>query len=212
MSRRPARKRFPGYNVLDQRDSWDARTREVVMRRLGPHGRPRFFSPDEERVCRALLTALLALEPDGVPVFELVDQRLADRVTDGWRYDDMPSDEEAWRRSLSELGRRSFERLGEGDRQRLLDSIRSGDRFAGMPARRLWDLWLRTACTAYYSHPEAWNEIGFGGPAYPRGYKNVGLNRREPWEVEEAGARDPVPWARRVEDARLAAEDERRAG
>lgn len=212
MSRASAHRRFPGYDVLDQREHWDRRTSEVVMRRLGPHGAARFFSPAEEGVCRVLLTALLGLEPEGVPVFELVDQRLADGITDGWRYDDMPHDGDAWRRSLAELGRRSFERMAEFERRRLLESIRTGDRFAGMPARRLWDLWLRTACTAYYSHPAAWSEIGFGGPAYPRGYKNVGLNRREPWEVEEEGARDPVPWARRVEDARLAGEDERRAG
>ena len=58
------------------------------------------------------------------------------------------------------------------------------------------DLWMRYACTAFYSHPSAWNEIGFGGPAYPRGYKNIGLGRREPWEVAEVDADDPVPWAR----------------
>ena len=38
-------------------------------------------------------------------------------------------------------------------------------------------------CTAFYSHPAAWNEIGFAGPAYPRGYKNLGVDRREPFEV-----------------------------
>jgi hypothetical protein len=72
-------------------------------------------------------------------------------------------------------------------------------------------MWIRYACVAYYSHPSAWNEIGFGGPAYPRGYKNLGLDRREPWEVREVDDRDPVPWAARVEQARDAAE-RRRAG
>ena len=52
---------------------------------------------------------------------------------------------------------------------------------------------MRYACTAFYSHPWAWNEIGFGGPAYPRGYKNIGLDRREPWEGPEVGAHDPKP-------------------
>ena len=61
---------------------------------------------------------------------------------------------------------------------------------------------MRYACTAFYSHPWAWNEIGFGGPAYPTGYKNLGVERREPWEVAERDATDPVPWARRVERAR----------
>ncbi|HKC18911.1 MAG TPA: gluconate 2-dehydrogenase subunit 3 family protein [Candidatus Dormibacteraeota bacterium] len=205
-------RRFPGFDVLEQRRHWDGRTREVVMKRLGPHGQARFFTPDEEPVCRALLESLLALEPDGVPVFELVDARLADGITDGWRYGDMPPDGETWRRSIAELKRHRFERSGDAERHRTLESIRTSERFAGMPGKRLWDLWMRSACTAYYSHPSAWNEIGFGGPAYPRGYKNLGLDRREPWEVEEVDARDPVPWARRVEDARQIAEEHRRAG
>jgi hypothetical protein len=40
--------------------------------------------------------------------------------------------------------------------------------------------------SAYYAHPTAWNEIGFGGPASPRGYVRMGLDRRDPWEAVEA--------------------------
>jgi hypothetical protein len=61
---------------------------------------------------------------------------------------------------------------------------------------------MRYACAAFYSHPWAWNEIGFGGPAYPRGYENIGLDKREHWEVPEVNARDPEPWSHRVERAR----------
>ena len=71
-----------------------------------------------------------------------------------------------------------------------------------MPASRVFSLWLRYACSAFYSHPWAFNEIGYGGPAYPRGYKNLGLDRRENWEVAERDAQDPVPWAERSEAAR----------
>jgi hypothetical protein len=57
----------------------------------------------------------------------------------------------------------------------------------------VWSLWTRYACTAFYSHPAAWNEIGFAGPAYPRGYKNTGVDRREPFEVRDAQpGDDPV--------------------
>ena len=62
---------------------------------------------------------------------------------------------------------------------------RSEGAWHGMPAKRVFSLWTRYACDAFYSHPWAWNEIGFGGPAYPRGYKNLGIDRREPWEVPE---------------------------
>ena len=66
----------------------------------------------------------------------------------------------------------------------------------------MFSLWIRYACETFYAHPWAWNEIGFGGPAYPRGYKNLGIDRREPWEVAEREAVDPIPWITRAEDAR----------
>jgi hypothetical protein len=54
---------------------------------------------------------------------------------------------------------------------------------------------MRAALAAFYSHPWAWNEIGFGGPAYPRGYMRlqVGVHGREPHEASEAFDVDPVP-------------------
>ena len=58
----------------------------------------------------------------------------------------------------------------------------------------MWSLWTRYACTAFYSHPWAWNEIGFPGPAYPRGYLNLGVGGREHWEVADAVDRHPTPF------------------
>lgn len=196
--------RFEGYDVLAQRSHWDRTTRRVVLGRLNPGAAALFFSPDEEPVCRALLDRLLANDDLArkVPVFELVDQRLAKGSTDGWYYDDMPPDAEAWRRSLAELAGQGFAALGIEQQNDLLDGVQEEKTFAGMPASKVWNLWLRYACTAYYSHPWAWSEIGFGGPAYPRGYRNLGIGKREPWEVAEAGAEDPIPWIRRVERAR----------
>jgi hypothetical protein len=55
-----------------------------------------------------------------------------------------------------------------------------------MPAGSVWSLWTRYADSAFYSHPWAWDEIGFAGPAYPRGYKNLGIDRRDPFEVKDA--------------------------
>ena len=56
----------------------------------------------------------------------------------------------------------------------------------------MWSLWTRYACTAFYSHPWAWNEIGFPGPAYPRGYKNPGVDAREPFEVARRHGRPMI--------------------
>ncbi|MDE1973591.1 MAG: gluconate 2-dehydrogenase subunit 3 family protein, partial [Hyphomicrobiales bacterium] len=45
---------------------------------------------------------------------------------------------------------------------------------------------LHDIVSAYYSHPTSWNEIGFGGPAGPRGYVRMSFDRRDPWEASEA--------------------------
>ena len=45
---------------------------------------------------------------------------------------------------------------------------------------------IQDIVSAYYAHPTAWNEIGWGGPASPRGYVRMDFNRRDPWEAAEA--------------------------
>jgi hypothetical protein len=48
----------------------------------------------------------------------------------------------------------------------------------------------RDIVLAYYAHPTAWSEIGYGGPASPRGYVRLDYNERDPWEAAEAGHDD----------------------
>jgi hypothetical protein len=46
------------------------------------------------------------------------------------------------------------------------------------------ELLLKDVIEVYYSHPAAWSEIGFGGPASPRGYARLGFDQHDPWEAE----------------------------
>jgi hypothetical protein len=208
--------RFDGYDVLSLASHWDQVTSGVVLRRLGPPAPLRYFTQAEGGTARALLDRLLGQDQPGgstpyVDVLADVDSRLALEVTDGWHYADMPHDGLAWRNSLRHLDEDSRHRFGSAFRE--LDAMRQqavvqgvqdlfGNVWHNLPAKQVWSLWTRYACAAFYAHPWAWNEIGFGGPAYPRGYKHIGLDRREPWERQERDARDPVPWAERVEAAR----------
>jgi Gluconate 2-dehydrogenase subunit 3 len=193
--------RFPGFDVLGETPTWDAVTAGVVLARLGRPPDLRFFTLEEEAVGHPLFNQLLDQQrPPYVPVLELVDSRLAEEETDGWRYADMPDDGEAFRRSFAALDQEArtrfgapFHALARTDQGKLVQEVQDceGD-WHELPAAHVWSLWTRYACTAFYSHPFAWNEIGFGGPAYPRGYKNIGLDRREPWEVADHLNRDPV--------------------
>jgi hypothetical protein len=192
--------RYPGFSTLAQSSHWDQATAGVVLSRIGRPSDIRFFTPAEEATARALLDQLLDQHAEPrVPVVNFVDARLAENQTDGWRYEDMPEDAEAWRRTLSALDRtaqesfnQTFANCREDQQAALLRTIRdqSGSSWQGLPASRVWGLWTRYACTAFYSHPWAWDEIGFAGPAFPRGYKNLGLNRLEPFEVADARPRE----------------------
>jgi Gluconate 2-dehydrogenase subunit 3 len=212
--------RFPGFDVFRERRRWDPVTAAVLTGRVGPPPEPRFFTPDEEAIATALVDLLLgqqdpdpstvlgARQADGqrgrprIPVTAMIDSRLAAAETDGWRYANMPEDGQAWRETLRFLDAdaqakhgRGFAGLPASDQAALIQVVQDtgeGD-WHGRPASRVWSLWTRYACTAFYSHPWAWHEIGFPGPAYPRGYKNIGVGQREPFEVADTKpASDPA--------------------
>ncbi len=204
--------RFDGYDVLAQSNHWDEVTQGVVLRRLGPPAPLRFLTEHEGAIARGLLDRLLGQDAEPrIDVLADIDSRLALEVTDGWHYADMPHDGQAWRDTLGFVDDDAQQRFGQGFAvlsreqqaacvQHVQDTI--GHSWHGLPARQVWSLWTRYGCAAFYAHPWAWNEIGFGGPAYPRGYKNIGLDKREPYETTERDARDPVPWSTKTEQAR----------
>lgn len=215
-----SRGRYPGFDVLDNVGVWDDVTTGVVLGRLALPGELAFFTTTEVGIAAPLLDLLLAQDADPrVPVLALIDARLAAGETDGWHYDDMPEDAQAWRDTLRLLDEdaqqryhgRAFARLIADEQAGLIQAVQDlssgrGGSWHGWSATHVWGLWTRYACTAFYSHPWAWNEIGFPGPAYPRGYLNPGVNSREHWEVPDSGTEDggtdPVTFAARVEQAR----------
>ena len=199
--RRP--ERFPGFDAVSQSGHWDPVTAEVVLSRLHPAGRLIFFTVGERATAVALVDQLLDQRGDRpVPVVAMIDARLGRSQTDGWHYADMPEDAPAWRTSLVHLdsdaqnrGGQGFAEGGRDEQAAIISAIQKlGDQsWHGLPAARVWSLWTRYACTAFYSHPFAWNEMGFNGPAYPRGYKNLGINSLEPFEVRDTKpCNDPV--------------------
>ena len=202
--------RFPGYDVLGQADTWDHVTKGAVLSRLVPPQPVGFFDTTEEATCRALTDRLLAQDEEPrIPIVEIINSRLANEEFDGWRYEDMPPDDVAWRKSLAYLEEdarsrfgKSFAELEHGRQNDLIASVRAAGEWHGLDGERVWNLWGRYVLPAFYSHPWAWNEIGFGGPAYPRGYKNRGVGILEPWEKPEEHPRDPVPWGERIESVK----------
>lgn len=202
--------RFPGFDVLDQVEHWDELTARVVLARLDLVTSCAFFSEIEQPIAAALFDQLLyQFDEPKVPVLALVDRRLALGQTDGWHHEDLPEDALAWHLTLGALDddahatfNASFPQLTREQQATLLQAIQKSDCWRGLPTKHVWSLWTRYAATAFYSHPWAWNEIGFGGPSYPRGYGALGNGQREHWEVADHDNVDPVSFQERIQRAK----------
>ena len=76
--------------------------------------------------------------------------------------------------------------------EQLVEDLAEGklesDAWDELDLARTWSIVSRDAVDAFYRHPWAWNEIGFGGPSYPRGRMRLapGAAGGEPYESPEA--------------------------
>jgi hypothetical protein len=193
---------YPGFSTLRQQAFWDEATRNVVLERVQHTPPIRFFSPEEaqlmESVCARILPQDDRDEAHIIPIVCRIDERLYAGRIDGYRYEDMPPDGEAHRlglRAIEAIAQHlygvAFVELGPGEQERVLATIHDGeppaaeDIWQRMSVSRYWMLLVQDCIEAYYSHPYAWDEIGFGGPAYPRGYVRLENGLPESWEVNE---------------------------
>lgn len=209
---RPLVGRFPDYNVLAKRQSpsWNDKTREVVARRLALGSEPKFFTAEEFQTVAALSARIVPQSPSraAIPVASLVDEKLHHGKHDGYRHAGMPREEEAWRQELKALDSEAdlafgirFSDLTAEKQDLLLARMQKGELHAPAWGDMRSDTFFKTRMArdlvlAYYSHPAAWSEIGWGGPASPRGYVQIDFNERDPWEAAEVGNGD-VEAARR---------------
>jgi hypothetical protein len=196
--------RYPDYNVLDEVDHWDESTRRVVRERVENVPPLRFFTGSEARTLGCFCDVVLAQDAEPrIPVLNMVDAKLFGGKLDGFRYADMPDDRETWRlvaRGLDAAARQhgatEFASAPREVQSRVVQAFSEGNLrgevWDELNPKRAWSVIMRGVLSAFYSHPWAWNEIGFGGPAYPRGYARFGVGQRESWEGAPAFERDPA--------------------
>lgn len=198
--------RYPTFDVMSAADTWDAATSAVVMARLQEPRPLRFFTPGQEPTLRAFCDTVMAQDEEPrVPVAEFVDDKLAAGRLDGFQYADMPDDRDTWRVVLAGLdftadirhGTPGFALVDVEHREAIVDDFAharlEGGQWDGINVSRAWSVCMRAILEGFYSHPWAWNEIGFGGPAYPRGYMRLGpVSTTEPFERHGATDEDPA--------------------
>lgn len=193
---------YPGYSSLRQKAFWDAATRKTVVDRLENVPPIRFLQPEEAQFWQAVFEHLLPqtdrTKERQIPILNFVDYRLYVNQGAGYRFEDMPHDRDAYRLGMRAINdeaqstyQNAFVNLTYRQQEAVLKAIHDGRPRAGqqvwqtMSVHRFWQLIMGDAIDAYYAHPWAWDEIGFGGPAYPRAYMRLERGEPEPWEVEE---------------------------
>ncbi len=192
---------YPDFHTLDQRGHWDDATRKVILDRVQNVPPFRHFNPHQQAILQALCARVApqAFRPDErrIPIAPWIDQACSTTTLEGFQFDDMPANAAAWDLGLEGLDQTAqalfqsgFAALDEGRQDEVLQSVRGGsppgEVWRKLPARRWWIYTaLRQITGIYYAHPTAWDEIGFGGPAYPRGYFALNFGEPEPWEAEE---------------------------
>lgn len=195
------RGRYPDYDVLEEVGHWDEPTRDVVLKRVEEVPPIRFFDAAEARTLGAFCDVVTAQDTEPrIPVLAMVDEKLHAGRLDGFRYAEMPPDPETWRAvarmldaAARERGAEDFATVAPEPQHEIVDAFAHGDlEGEGIAVDLAWTVVMRAVLAAFYSHPWAWNEIGFGGPAYPRGFARLGPGQREHWEKPPRFERDPV--------------------
>jgi hypothetical protein len=176
-------------------------TRSVMAPRLtSSAGAPRYFNAAEMATLAAAASRLIPQGHREVPVNlpAMIDARLADGLSDGWRYATMPPDGEAYRRGIAALDESSrslfgarFVDLPAGEQDALLTAVQRGQVegpvWAGLPPDRFFEELFVELTECYLTDPISLEEIGFAGMADARGWTRIGLDEREAWEPPEDG-------------------------
>jgi hypothetical protein len=157
---------------------------------------PQFFAPETYQLFVAVAARLFpqSERPVPIPLIVSVDKRLAEGRSDGWRYDALPPDREAYRLGLGgieqiahALFQQRFEQLAPAQQDAVIESLASGtppgETWQSLNADRFFEEMLAELTAVYYAHPWAQDEIGYTGYADLPGWTKIGLNEKEAREI-----------------------------
>jgi hypothetical protein len=202
--------RYPDYDVLENAGHWDEATRAKVLPRVNDVPPVRFFDTRQAATVEALSNVLTAQDSEPrIPLLNFIDEKLFKGEGEGYQYFDMPDDRETWRRVVRGLDEEAQARGGvasfavaDDDLQHAIvsdfaDAKLFGGTWGTFNVKHAFSVVMQDVLSSFYSHPWAWNEIGYGGPAYPRGYTRFGNPQLQPgetetWEAPEAYDVNPV--------------------
>src|SRR5215475_10156479 len=108
---------YAGYSTLAEKKHWDAATRTVVAERVEKAASIRFFSQDEAALLAAVIDRVMPqddrAEERTIPILSILDERLYKNSLNGFRYEDMPPDQEAYRVAIKAIEEMAQTRFGK---------------------------------------------------------------------------------------------------
>ena len=158
---------------------------------------PQLLAPEAYALLEAVAARLFP-QPDRptqpIALAPAVDQRLAEGRADGWRYDALPPDREAYRLGLGgiqeiaqALFQTDFQELNAAGQDAVLQALATsnppGATWQTLDAGRFFEELLAELTETYYAHPLAQEEIGYVGMADLPAWTKIGLNEKEDREV-----------------------------
>lgn len=194
---------YPEFDVLREEEHWDPHTREIVVKRTKTEQfHPYRYLNRQEGETLFRLCAFL-LDDDRHPVISYVvhhfDFSLQAGIGESQRKAGVPKQSDLIRNGLAWFDEVCDERYGdkfmsinerhqqEIARQLVIGHPSLPTSKSPIPVKDWLDKMLTEAVAAYYSHPTVWSEIGYAGPAYPRGYVRSEFGLTDPWEARRNG-------------------------
>jgi len=191
---------YPNFDVMQSEEHWDSHTREIVDQRLDTESfyPYQFFTQQEVDTLFHLCTVLLDERRSSIIEFVVhhFDKTLKANIGESQRKIGAPRQIDLIRDGLALLDQVCIDRFGNKlhalDKENLYKvvnllvqgsfTLQIGQK--SVPATDFMDKIVSESVSAYYSHPHIWSEIGYAGPAYPRGYVRSELGLTDPWEAK----------------------------
>ncbi len=152
-------------------------TRNALRDRLGQKpDAPSVFTPQEFALLGLVSVCLVPHDPATLPLAAQVDARLSQGITDGWRYDQLPPDAEAYRQLLASLPA-DFQSTDDGGRHAALTQAQEDH-------PKIFEELLAELTEGFYSNPLNQLSIGYVGFADAHGWTETRVDQLDPHEQE----------------------------
>lgn len=184
---------------MKEKAHWDDHTREIVERRLQTKGKAyQFFNKEEVTTLFELCAVLLDDKRQSIMSFVIhhFDRTLTSDIGEAQRKKGTPKQSTLIREGLrlldqvcQKIYKNNFTKLDDETKKKVVYNMMQGNLLLesgqkNVPVKEFINKILMEAASAYYSHPTVWSEIGYAGPAYPRGYVRSEWGLIDPWEAK----------------------------